>query len=84
MQSTKIQAVSPVRLRPDDRKYVKKLAKEIRESQASVLHRALELLKRERLFLEAREAYFSLPEEELQKIRNENRLFDLSSADGID
>ncbi len=84
MKAIKTRVASPVRLRAEDTKYIKQIAKELRETQTSVLHRAVELLKRERMFLEARETYFSLSEEEINKIKNENRLFDQSSADGID
>jgi hypothetical protein len=84
MKAAKSKAISPVRLRTEDTNYIKEVAKEMRETQTSILHRAIELLKRERMFLETRETYFSLSEEEVNKIRNENRLLDQSSADGID
>ncbi len=76
--------ISPVRLRPDDQKYIKKLAKERHETQTAVLHHAVELLKREKMFLEARETYLALSKAQLKEIRHENQLFDMSSADGID
>ena len=85
MQSLKMPGVaSPVRMRPLDKKYIQKIARESRMTQAEVLHRAVELLRRERQFQEIREAYSGLSKKELALIHKESLLMDKASSDGIE
>ncbi len=83
MGTVKARDVSPVRLRPDDKRYIQKLAKETKSTQTEVLHHAIELLKRERNFRDIRETYAGLNEDEVTEVRNETGLFDRSSGDGL-
>src|SRR5438876_1118667 len=62
MRQQKARETSPVRMRPADKKYVEKLARQKRATQTEVLHHAVELLKREQQFQEMREAYANLNE----------------------
>jgi hypothetical protein len=84
MRLAKTQTTSPVRMRPADKKYVGKLARQTNISQAEILHRAVELLKREHQFEGMRETYISLSKTELAKMQKESRLLDKASGDGME
>lgn len=84
MGLSKTQTTSPVRMRPADKKYVGKLARQTNISQAEVLHRAVELLKREQQFEGMRETYTTLSKSELAKMQKESWLLDKASSDGME
>jgi hypothetical protein len=71
-------------MRPADKKYVGKLARETKVSQTEILHHAVELLRREHQFEEMREAYAHLSKAELTKLQKESRMLDKASRDGIE
>lgn len=72
--------MSPVRIRPEDKKYIAKVARLTKKTQTEVLHHAVELLKRERQFDEMREAY----QDDLLAYKAESRSFDAASGDGLE
>jgi hypothetical protein len=84
MGQAKTQTTSPVRIRPADKKYVGKLARETNISQTEILHQAVELLRREHQFEAMRETYASLSKSELAKMQKESRLLDKASSDGME
>jgi hypothetical protein len=83
MKAAKARETSPVRLRPDDKKYIQRIARELKCTQTEVLHHAVELLKRERQLEHIRETYMNLNDEQLAEIQRESRMFDRSSGDGL-
>ena len=83
MKTAKDRNSSDIRLSADDKKYVQKVARELKCTQAEVLHHAVELLKRERQFEHIRETYVNLSNEQLTEIREESLLLDRSAGDGL-
>jgi len=71
-------------LRPADKKYVERLARESKMTQTEVLHLAVELLKREKQFQDMRDTYGQLSPVEAEQMRAESLMFDKSSGDGIE
>jgi hypothetical protein len=84
MKSLKARDASPVRMRPADKKYVEKLARQLKATQTEVLHHAVELLKREQQFQEMREAYQALSASELAELHAESLSMDKASGDGVE
>ncbi len=84
MESVRARDVSPVRMRPVDKKYIQKIARESKASQTEVLHHAVELLRRERQFQEIRETYSGLNKKEQVLMHKESLLLDKASSDGIE
>jgi len=84
MQSLKTRDTSPVRMRPVDKKYIQKIARESKATQTEILHHAVELLRRERQFQGIRETYSGLNKKELALMQKESLLLDKASSDGIE
>ena len=84
MKELRARDTSPVRLRPADKKYVERLARESKMTQTEVLHLAVELLKREKQFQDMRDTYGQLSPVEAEQMRAESLMFDKSSGDGIE
>ena len=83
MKELSARETSPIRMRPSDKKYVVKLARETKSTQTEILHHAVELLKREQQFQEMRDAYSTLSKSELAAMRKESLMLDKASTDGI-
>ena len=84
LKQLKASETSPVRMRPADKKYVEKLARDTKVTQTEVLHHAVELLKRERQFAEMREVYAGLSQAELGDLQAESLMLDKATGDGIE
>ncbi len=84
MKQMKARETSPVRIRPTDKKYIGKLARQTRTTQTEILHRAVELLRREHQFQEMHDTYAGLSKAEFSEMQVESQMLDKAAGDGIE